>query len=366
MLSVNQPMILDIEVFPNYNLFAFRKNGKLKTFESTSKFSKKDKAKIKKLLNNNLIVTFNGNKYDMPLVNYAVVIGATVDQMYRASKAIIEDKMNIYAFYKKAGLHRDDLIECDHVDIIEVAPQTASLKAYGARIHSEKLWDLPFDPHINLTKKEMKTIRDYCENDLIVTEQVFTELIPQLELREKMSKEYEIDLRSKSDAQIAEAVMVSELAKIDIKAERPRLESDYRCKYVAPKYIKFKSKHLKALLKKVTSIEFGLQANGSVQLPASLTQELIHIGNTTYKIGIGGLHSQEKSLTVTKNRMMNADYASYYPAMILENKYYPKQLSEKFLGMYGKIRDERLVAKAKIAELKQELKDVKNHTRLSK
>lgn len=339
------PMILDIETYPNYNLFAFRKEGKLTTFESTSYFSDKDIKAIKKLLKKNLIVTFNGSKYDLPLVQYAILKNASVEMMYKASKAIIEQKVNIFALYKLMGIGRNDLIKVDHIDIIEPSPAVMiSLKAYGARLGTEKLWDLPYDPHQELTKKEMKVIKSYCENDLIVTEELFEAIKGRIELREKMSEEYGLDLRSKSDAQIAEAVMVSELEKIGVKAERPSLDADYRCVYKPPKYIKFKTPQLKALFKKIKNMSFGLQGNGSVQIPPSLTQELIPIGSTVYKIGIGGLHSQEKSLSIKKN-MQNADFASYYPFIMIKNGYYPKHLGKKFIDIYEHIVMTRLEAK---------------------
>ena len=374
---MKEPMILDIEVYPNYNLFAFRKADKLITFDTRTSYSKKDIKQIKKLISRNLIVTYNGNKYDMIIVQYAILKGATVDQMYKASKAIIEDKMGMFQVYGKMGLHRKDLIECDHIDLIESSPAVKiSLKAYGARLGTKTLWDLPFDPHIPLTKKQGKTLKKYCENDLVMTNELFDAILGRLQLRVEMSEEYGIDLRSKSDAQIAEAVMVSELAKLDIKAERPSLPENYRCKYKAPDYIKFKSPQLKKLLKKVQKIKFGLQANGAVSLPASLTQEIITIGSTDYKIGIGGLHSQEKSLTIQGKKpkkgkkpelvMENADFVSYYPKILIENEYFPKHLGKAFLKIYETLVTTRLKAKSRMAEIKAEMKvSKKNHEALS-
>ncbi len=340
-------MICDIETYPNYNLFAFMKDGKVTTFESWDKFSKKQCKKITKLMENNLIITYNGNHYDIPLINYAIKKGASVGQMYAASKAIIEDKVSPFQLYRKMRLPFEDRLLLDHIDIKEPAPAVMiSLKLYGSRLNSKVLWDLPYDPHTDLTQKQADTIVAYCKNDLQVTLDLFNGIKDRLELREQMSGEYGIDLRSKSDAQIAEAVMKSELAKDGIKAERPHLEDGYNCYYKAPKYIKFKSKQLKSLFKKIKDQNFLLDNGGSVKIPAALTQEVIHIGNTEYNIGIGGLHSMEKSRAVTKGKMMNADYSSYYPFIIIKNGYYPLHLGKEFLDVYTKIVDTRLKAKA--------------------
>jgi len=342
-MNLKNPMILDIETYPNYNLFAFKQGKKVWTFESWDKFSKRDIKAIKKLLLNNLIVTFNGNKYDLPMINYAVQKGATVGQMCKASKSLIEDRVHPYAFMKSVKIR--NLLDIKHIDLFEPSPAVMiSLKLYGSRLHSKVLWDLPYDPHTNLTKKQAKIIKDYCENDLNVTRDLYDNILDRLEIRKSMSKEYGIDLMSKSDAQIAEAVISSEFLKIDVKAERPRLPDGYTCSYKPPKYIKFKTPLLKKLLKDIKSIKFNLGGGGNVMLPAKLTQQTITIGTTTYKIGIGGLHSQESSLTCT-DKMYNVDYASYYPFIIIMNKYFPEHLGKKFLIIYERIVRTRLKAK---------------------
>jgi hypothetical protein len=163
-----------------------------------------------------------------------------------------------------------------------------------------------------------------------------------------MGNTYGLDLRSKSDAQIAETVITSELAKEGIKAVKPILKESYRARYVAPDFVKFESYDLNSLLEEVEGIRFGLQANGSVKMPPELAKRKIIIGNTTYKMGIGGLHSQEKSLSVVSNEthvMRNADFASYYPFIILNLGLFPKHLGKEFLNVYRKIVETRIKAK---------------------
>ena len=99
-------------------------------------------------------------------------------------------------------------------------------------------------------------------------------------------------------------------------------------------------------MKKITTQNFLLDNSGSVKIPAVLTQEKLHIGKTDYNIGIGGLHSMEKSMCVVTGKMMNADYSSYYPFIIIKNGYYPKHLGKGFLRVYENIVNTRLKAKA--------------------
>ncbi len=99
----------------------------------------------------------------------------------------------------------------DHIDIINLPIGQASLKIYGGRLHAPKMQDLPIEPSAIITPEQRKTLRLYCHNDLQVTRILYEELKPQIALREQMSKQYGIDLRSNSDAQIAENVIKHEL-----------------------------------------------------------------------------------------------------------------------------------------------------------
>lgn len=329
---------LDIEVYPNYMLFAFKKDNLVIAFETTTKFNAGEVKDIRKLLRSGTNITFNGLTYDMPLIEYALG-GADTMMMYHMSKYIIEQRSAAYMTYKKMGVEPDQLV--DHIDIKEPAPAVmVGLKLYGARYGAKKLQDLPYNPLQRLNKKQMKKLKKYCGNDLDLTEGLYLAIKDRIDLRVEMSKEYGLDLRSKSDAQIAEAVITHKLGYTD---KAPKLPKDYSCKYESPSYINFKTPQLQNLFKTVKDTVFTLNDAGQLILPESISQ-VITLGSTKYKMGIGGLHSQEKSLTVTKN-MNNADFSSYYPYIILNNGYYPKHFGKKFLNIYRDIVETRIAAK---------------------
>jgi len=331
--------IFDIEIFPNYALFAFmNEKGKVKTFETFDSFKPKQVKKIRKILAG-LVVGFNSINYDMPIIEYALS-GATVENMYKASQAIIKDNVKPYMLYRMMKIKRN--LDYDHIDLMEQAPGVrVGLKLYGTRLGSEKLWEYELDFDKPIKKKEVENLKRYCINDLMVTRDLYEATKDRIQLREKMSKQYGLDLRSKSDAQIAEAVIVSELGgKVD------NAPSQKPFKYDPPKYVKFETKQLKDLFKMIKKTTFVLDGKGSPQKPE--TFKPITIGNTTYEIGIGGLHSQEKNLVAESDDeyvMRNADYASYYPYIILNNKLYPEHLGKKFLKIYRNIVETRIAAK---------------------
>jgi hypothetical protein len=345
-------VVVDIECYPNYFLIAFKdlSRKRLLTVEcyGESCLSKEDKQLVRRVMTKNTTFGFNSIKYDMPMIVYALD-GANCIQLNVLSKKIIENNQPEWMSYRNLDLVKP--ISFDHFDISEPSPAVMiSLKNYGTRIGSKKLWDLPFDPSKSVSKDEATTLKEYCENDLDVTIDLYNAVKDRINLRVEMSEQYGLDLRSKSDAQIAETVITSELNKVGVDAIKPDLDNDYKAKYKAPDYISFIGSDLKDVLCLVQNVDFTLAANGSVKMPKDLSNLKIVIGSTFYKLGIGGLHSQEKALSIVSNNshvMKNADFTSYYPFIILGLELYPKHLGKEFLRVYEKIVKTRLKAKAK-------------------
>lgn len=341
---------LDIECLPNYFLVSVKgvESGNVLNFEAygeKASLSKADIDKLKSVLRSRTSFGFNSNKYDMPMIAYALT-GARCDQLHKVSVKIIEKNTPEWMTMRDLGIEYPTM---DHFDISEPSPAVMiSLKNYGTRIGSKVLWEFFVDPHKPIDEETRDKMRLYCENDLDVTIDLYNAIKERIALRVAMGEQYGMDLRSKSDAQIAETVITSELAKLKVEAKKPELSMDYHARYKAPEYIEFKSDQLNFLLGLVQGTEFMIAENGQVKMPLQLANHKIKIGNTVYKMGIGGLHSQEKSIAVTSNEthvMRNADFASYYPFIILTQQLYPKHLTKKFLDVYRTIVETRLKAK---------------------
>ena len=86
---------------------------------------------------------------------------------------------------------------------------------------------------------------------------------------------------------------------------------------------------------------------GKVSATNALKTKL-KIGDSEYKLGVGGLHSCEKKMTYfadAKTSIVSADVTSYYPFIILNTKMFPFQLGPVFLDIYRQIVEKRLKAK---------------------
>jgi DNA polymerase elongation subunit (family B) len=333
---------LDVEIYKDYFLVCMKdvRNGKTHHFE-WYEGKHLQRQQLRDMLKRNKVITFNGMKFDMPLINYALQDKTTIADVKSASDAIIVHDQP----YWTLGLSQFE--KCDHVDLMEVAPGRSGLKQYGGRMHCEKLQDLPIAPDASITPDDRALMREYCYNDLDLTIALYNRLLPQLELRQKMTEEYGTDLRSKSDAQIAEAVIKAKLQEAGAVPRKPAVNTKKTFKYYPPAFIHFSTPALRLTLDMIASLEFSLDKSGAPKCPA-LENHKVTIGNSVYRMGIGGLHSSEQSTAHYSDEnvvLIDRDVASYYPMIILNCGLYPKHLGEEFLTVYRSIVDRRLEAK---------------------
>lgn len=290
-------------------------------------------------------VTFNGNNYDIPLIRMALA-GATCTQLKDASDAIIVDKLKPWDFDRR---FQCVALTLNHIDLIEVAPGMVSLKVYGGRLHTKRMQDLPIEPSALITPEQRPLMRRYCKNDLCVTRDLANALSEQVKLREFMGSTLGEDIRSKSDAQIAESVLKRRIQDQTGMVPRKWPINYTSFKYIAPEYIRFGEPLLKEALAVLTTVEFKIKSDtGHIIMPPEVEALDIRVGGTKYKVGIGGLHSQESEVShyADDNTILcDIDVRSYYPNLMLNMGMYPDSMGPHFLSAYRDILVERLAAK---------------------
>ena len=336
--------ILDIECYKNYFLVSFMsvRKGTFKEFEMYEG-KPLDKEGVKKLMKTFCTITFNGDGYDN-IILIAAMKGWSNEKLKMLTDEIIIGGKASWQVARKHKLFVPR--EWDHIDLIQVAPGAASLKVYGGRMHSSKLQDLPIEPGALITPSQREDMRLYCRNDLITTQDLNTTLTPQIDLRNQLTEKYGIDLRSKSDAQIAEAIIKQYLEGFGVHVAK-RTSKVKPFKYRLPEWVSFESDVFNEMLVKVLDCTFQVNDKGSVVLPKELSKAIEFAGGK-YKFGIGGLHSQEKKQVVRPDSSQlfgEFDVASMYPSIIIEQGLYPDHLTKNFLTVYSNIKDERLKAK---------------------
>jgi hypothetical protein len=342
-------LFFDLEVYRNYFLALFMtEEGRTKRFEIfNDDDSGFDAKKILDLITHPDVelISFNGNTYDMPILTFAMV-NPNTRAIKKASDRIIERNIRPWHFYRDESLREPGV---NHIDLIDVAPGMVGLKLYGGRLNSKKLQELPIEPSATVTEEQVHLLRRYCRNDVEVTQLLYRSLQEQVELRRAMSDTYGVDLRSKSDAQIAEAVLKAEYQRLTGDVP-PKVELGYDSFYYEPPaYIRFATPQLQNVLEVVRTAEMVLDTKtGHVKMPKAIEALKIEIGTSRYKIGIGGLHSQESEIahfSDDDNVLIDRDVESYYPRMMLNMNMQPGGFGEHFNTVYGNILEERLAAK---------------------
>lgn len=338
--------VLDVECFRNFFLVLFKDvaTGQIMRCQ-ISPNRKLNRGLLLDVLNGSLLVGFNSAEYDLPMIQLALK-GYSTEDLKDASDDIIVRGMRYQDFRDKHDLCKPPW---NHIDLLPVAPLKASLKLYAARLHCKKLQDLPFDPDSVVTAEQAAVIVDYCTNDVSNTATLYQELENQIKLRERLSETYRQDLRSRSDAQVAERVISAEVEKINgVPPQRPQGLEGRAYRYKVPEYIKYRLPQLQALLETIRNTDFVVGSNGSIDLPKSLANQDIRIGGGKYRIGIGGLHSSETRVchVATDDLLLiDRDVTSYYPSIILNQGLYPQHLGPAFLAVYRSLVDRRIAAK---------------------
>lgn len=367
-LAKRPQLVADTECYPNLWAIGFRNIETKQVVKLKMGVGEElDRNRIGRILRNHRVYTFNGINYDLPMIALAMS-GASCEDLKRANDDIILSGIKYWEFYTKYEVSMPDWL--DHIDLMEVAPssaQRASLKKYAGMMHSHKMQELPYDPDHWLADHEVDEVMDYLDNDLEVTDDLATELQPQIRIRNVISTRIGVDCRSKSDAQIGEAIMRQRVEKRQ--GGKRLYKPDIRpgvFHFEKPDYIEFKTPAMQDMLARLLRAPFVVKHDGYVQLPeifgAKKKKDVsdvddddlleggsdIVIGGMVYKMGIGGLHSQEKSVSYFEDDeylYCDNDVTGYYPNLIIKSKREPDNMRGHFQPVYKAIVDERAIAK---------------------
>ncbi len=315
------------------------------------------------------ILTFNGNYYDHPMISLALT-GASAAELWAANNRIIVPGGQGLMPWDFAKFYGINLLLWDSIDIMQVAPGMGGLKAYGGKMHMRKLQNLPIEVGTSIGLFDRPVVREYCVNDLDTTAALADRMSAQLKLREEMSLQYGVDLRSKSDAQIAEAAMK---AALPFEVVIPVVAVGATFHYRPPAWMRFQTPQMQDVFATMCRTAFAINPSGGVspayencyvdwgkdqvrlsphgefiKCPADWQHKLVTIGDMSYAMGIGGLHSTENRVAMVAGngyKLRSPDVASYYPSLVIETGIFPQQIGEIFQTVYRGWYDKRLAAK---------------------
>lgn len=333
--------VFDTETLRNRTLFCAQNLETLEWFDLWRHESEAP-ARLKEFLlrSGATFVGFNNRDFDNVIVA-AFCSARSEIEIKRIADDLIKNRTAPWVAMRKFMLSE---VKFDFIDLIEVAPSFVGLKAYGARMHMPRLQDLPIHHDALITPAQEPLLLEYCHNDVETTAELLRRLEPEVMLRVEMSRRYGVDMRSKSDSQMAEQAYITSMG-----LKRRENEVPANIRYTPPEFIKFMDVGLRDLFKKVNDHVFEMnQRTGHVVLPDFLGSRTVKFGSGEYQLGVGGIHSvHDKQICYVAGDDVIADIdaASFYPSIILECGFVPAALGQPFLDEYRQIYHRRLEAK---------------------
>lgn len=299
------------------------------------------------------LVGFNNIVYDNAILQWLIQnknSSNILEELFTFSTKIISsDRMgfnpDIYKYQKPEyqPYKQIDLMKLNAFDKLGV-----SLKQCAINLKWHWIQDLPYEfDHFVESWEEAREIIKYNLNDVEITEALYIDNLPALELRSQVSESYGVDLTSASDSKMANTILEHYYSSTlgvdikDIKHKRTKRSTFMLGDCIAPD-INFESNFFNRIKREITSTVVRFETNWKYS-------KSFDFGGVHYDMGVGGLHSADfpaKFLSDNTYEIMDADVGSFYPSMMIKNEIVPEHLDkEGFIKILKTLTEERLAAK---------------------
>ncbi len=272
----------------------------------------------------------------------------------KAADTIHDANYDVFPEYREEELtHKQiDLFRVHHFDNKN---RRVSLKRLEFEMDLENIEEMPIHhSKINLTPDEIQLTKDYCKNDVDATYQFYKVTIGdcthplyrgdnRIELRLDIQEEFGIPCLNYSDSKIGDEMIKKyycEEKNITYK-ELPKKGTftNVYVKNCIAEYVSFQTPELQEFLKRIKKLKLGIQDD---------FKEEIHFYDNVYSFMKGGLHTENKPEVFEADdeyEIIDWDVSSYYPAIIINNKRFPRHLGKEFLLGYKRMFERRLELK---------------------
>lgn len=303
------------------------------------------------------MVTFNGIAFDYPIIHFILNNYKSwawsnpkeiITEIYNKAQELIEEQnRSEYAPTpipeRKWKIPQLDLFRMWHYNN---QARATSLKALEISINFPNVMESTVHhTKSNISSDELKEILEYNLNDVQATFEFYKLSKDKIQLRKDIQKKYGLKCLNFPDVKIGEYLLLNAYSReIDqdrweVKKWRTHRERIIFKDCIMEK-IEFKSKKFRELLSKMHDTIV-------TQTKGSFHEEIIFDGiKLTY--GTGGIHGCAAAGVYTPEKhqlLKSADVASLYPAMGIENNFYPEHLGPVFCKVFNNMRDERIQAK---------------------
>lgn len=299
-------------------------------------------------------ISYNGLAFDSQLSQFILLNKETLlklgpeeiaAELYAKAQRIVENQdSREFADYPEKDLliKQIDLFKLNHWDN---PAKRSSLKWIQYSMDWANLLDMPIHHSTFIESHEqLKTIVEYCINDVKSTREIYKRSQEQIALRQALTKEYGINLYSASEPRISKELFLHFLSKklpmkkYDIKQLRTK-RSEIVINDILLDYITFERIEFKQLL-----ANFRKKTIDPINTKGGFKYSVRYKGVTT-DFGLGGLHGcTTPGIYEAKDGMliMTSDVTSFYPNLAIRNRWSPAHLpKEEFCELYEWFFEER-------------------------
>jgi hypothetical protein len=338
------------------------------------------------------LVSYNGHSYDDTLLKH--MINSRSSFMVATSKIIMDSVKTLSDLIIGQQRRRDDDDGTSSLPYLDALRQKkyfnsmdlmlqfntirrVPLKQLAINMRLPQIMDLPLAPDQIIEYSQINKIVDYNDIDVLATKALLEEREEVIKMRRDYSKDFDVNVLNQNDTGIAKVVIrkyYTETTGIRFEDYRKKRTPRYKLylkecvsdkiNFMSPPYWlllnKIRNTHIdtmkavKHLYKtiKYTTISGREEIGKEKQkLPDKQFEYDFQSKYINHTIGLGGIHSNNKSEIIEETEeyeLIDADVASYYPAILVNERLYPGHLGPEFVSVYrDKIFYPRLEAKAK-------------------
>jgi hypothetical protein len=368
---VQRYLIYDLETFSNCFTAFFKdfKTGKKKAFIIHE--SQNDLRELMKFLravyaNGYWLVGFNCIGFDAQILEYIFrhyrrfkkMNGDHISrELYQESQRII----NLDRRDRHLHLIQEWNLTIPHLDIFkfkhyEGAQKSCSLKWLEFTMRFNNIESMPFEHYHEVLWDEIDIVLRYNENDVNATERAFELNMYEVDLRFKLSEEYNLPLMNASEPKLSREIFGHLLAdKMNISYRTLKDQRTLRTRISGEEiifpYITFRDPLLKQVHQWFKNIDFDpsprYDENGErikIDYPPKVF-DFHNIKEAT--VALGGIHAciQPGIYTASDTwKILDIDGKSFYPNLGINNNLHPEHLPEKqFCELYKFMYDQRTI-----------------------
>lgn len=360
-MNVKNTEIFDIEIYPNYFLlcvidFNTKKRMSFVIDEKTNDLNKilswidKDYLRVgHNILGfDNLLLSFLKKNNFSNKSNLYIV-----SELKRICDKIInkkrEDKWDdeIKELFKFKFLCIDTYAIMNTVDKVGLKQVSVNLKYHNVQ-------ELPYSPDTHLEKEQKKSVEEYCYNDCEISCLLYEKKLPDLELRKDVTKRYKLNVMNCNDTAIAKKILdkyysESTGERIEDFKDLRSYNKAFLLKPLLPK-IEFKTKQFQDLYKwfgeqEITEKTDVILDDDVEKVKKAKIKYDVLFKDLSIRFALGGVHSNDdpgKFKTDDKQTIIDCDFSSYYPNLLLNYKIKPRHVDNAFLDIVEKLTKERI------------------------